>query len=252
MAQPCDNCAAPCCRNYNVVITLVDAFRIATTLKMPITEVAEMRYIDEPDGEYKIKLSGNAEGEPRFHRIVLRKGVDPDPQYTGRCIFLVTVGDRGRCGIYGMRPWVCSTYPTSYDDGFVGLNAGGKYCPPNGWHLETIDVANFRARHYKRAKQKLMHDLLVTAWNQRLVDENKNSSVTEFFAFCTTACAEIEQMVPGSTSLDEHVGTSIDVAEAVEEAAERLGWTRVSGSSQAPAAAITVSNETTSSTEAAS
>lgn len=226
MAQPCDNCSAPCCRNYNVVITLVDAFRIATTLKMPITEIAEMRYIDEPDGEYKVKLSGNVEAEPRFHRIVLRKAVDPDPQFTGRCIFLVTVGERGRCGIYGMRPFVCSTYPTSYDDGFIGLNAGGKYCPPNAWHLETLDVAMFRARQSKRSKQKALHDLLINAWNQRLSDEKRDSTVTEFFAYCTTTCSELEKMIPGSTALDETVGHTFDPEDAVTETVARLGWTR--------------------------
>lgn len=246
MGQPCDNCASPCCRNYNVVITLVDAYRIATTLRMPITEIAEMRYIDEPDGEYRIKLSGNAEAEPRFHRVVLRKAVDPDPQYTGRCIFLLSVGDRGRCGIYGMRPFVCSTYPTSYDDGFIGLNAGGKYCPPNSWHLEQIDVAMFRSRQSKRSKQKQMHDLLVTAWNNRLADEKRESSVTEFFAYCTTACGELERLVPGSTALDDTIGTDIDVPTAVEEAIERFGWTRTT---HLPP--IAASSDNTSPTEAA-
>ena len=226
MGQPCDNCSAPCCRNYNVVITLVDAFRIATTLKMPITEIAEMRYIDEPDGEYKVKMSGNVETEPRFHRIVLRKAVDPDPAFTGRCIFLVTVGERGRCGIYGMRPFVCSTYPTSYDDGFIGLNAGGKYCPPNAWHLETLDVAMFRSRQAKRTKQKAVHDLLIAAWNLRLADERRDSTVTEFFSFCTTACSELEKMVPNSMALDDTIGHQFDPEALVTETVARLGWTR--------------------------
>ena len=81
--QPCDHCAAPCCRRYAVVLSGDDAYRIAITLKLPLREFCELRWTDQPDSSgthYRILLSGRTEGgaEPRFHRLVLRRVPDPE------------------------------------------------------------------------------------------------------------------------------------------------------------------------------
>ena len=196
-SSPCDACAAPCCRNYHIIITLFDAYRIANTLKMPVTTFAELRWWEGPEEDYNIILSGAPDAAAQYYRLSLKKVPDPDPKYEKRCIFLVTVGDRGRCGVYGVRPDACRVYPTSYNNGVINIFAtGGKYCPPGAWRIEDIDADYFRGGHLHRLRQKLIHNFLVDGWNERLLFDREEGSQELFFAFVQNSFRELERRAP--------------------------------------------------------
>ena len=58
--SPCDHCAAPCCRHYTVVLSGLDAYRMAVALKVPPEDFCELRWTEKTEGHYQILLSGAA------------------------------------------------------------------------------------------------------------------------------------------------------------------------------------------------
>lgn len=223
---PCDNCAADCCRKYLVNVNAYDVFRIAGSLRTPIADFAELRWLTEAERDYRILLDTSArESERRHHRITLRRVPDPDPAHDTRCVFLVTVGTRGRCGIYSLRPGVCATYPTSLDGGLIGLDGGGKYCPPGGWQLAGIDVPAFRLQHRGRKRHDLVHDALVDAWNARILAASEAWSEQYFFHYVLNAYRDLETRMPSLFDDEAPAPAAIEIAHAVSESLRAIGWT---------------------------
>lgn len=220
---PCDGCSAPCCRKYLVNVNAFDVFRIANTLRAPVDEFAELRWVNQSELDYRILLATNVpEAERRYHRITLRRL--PDPETEHRCIFLVQLGNRGRCGIYGCRPDVCATYPTSYHDGLIGLGGGGKYCPPGGWQMEGVDVPTQRVRHRHRLKHKVLHDTLVDAWNARLLAANEEWSERYFFNFVMNVYRDLEKRDPAIVVEDDLVHGDEQLKSAMNDTLRAIGW----------------------------
>lgn len=222
---PCDNCAAPCCRNYQVVIDGGDAFRLAETLKTPMQDFCELRWIEREEGGYRILLDGRADAEPRFHRLVLRKVPDPDPQYTERCIFLVSVGPRGRCGVHAIRPGACSIYPTRHHDGLLTLDGGGAYCPPDAWQLELVDVPGFRLRHLRRDRATALWNAFVDGWNERVRHDGIELGEATFLAFIGNVYRELAVRHPLVLNGDPaDAGASPPPRAAADEILRALGF----------------------------
>lgn len=220
--QPCDHCAAPCCRRYTVVLSGWDAFRIAATLKLPLREFCELRWTEQPDANYRILLSGRAEegAEPRFHRLVLRRVPDPDPQYEGRCVFLVSIGAVGRCGVFPVRPSACAIYPTTLRAGLLGADGGGRYCPPGAWQ-GGLDVPAFRLAHRRRARERLVWEALVDGWNQRVVHDRDAASDQVFYDFVMNAYGALGEAHPALLRDPESIAEMPDEPAAIEAAVDR-------------------------------
>ena len=180
---------------YTVYLDGGDAYRIARTLKLPMEHFVELSRHDEGT----IRLDDSASR----YRLHLKKVADPDPRFPGRCPFLLSIGDRGRCGIYAIRPSVCGAYPTSFAGGLIGLGDGGEYCPPDSWHLESLDVPLFRLWPRKKRQGEVLHQLLIEAWNARV---SRPQHPRRYFHYLFNAYQEVEVQAPkllGEAPLDE-------------------------------------------------
>jgi Fe-S-cluster containining protein len=197
---PCDTCHAGCCRSYHLFITAFDAFRIARDLALPLNEFVTLlsftavevkRYEDE---YVPVRFSDRAE-DRRFLLALKRIESHLFPG-TQKCIFLQEwrrereAPERGehpgrhtlgRCGIYGSRPQVCRTYPTSLHPtlplGLINTPPPAQVEKPHAIHtlcpeewtaanfgveptavLHTLAVSRFEKEFYNRA---------IREWNER-------------------------------------------------------------------------------------
>lgn len=213
--SPCDHCAAPCCRRYSVVLLGREAFHLAAHLKVPLDEFCELRWTERRDGHYRIVLDGTPGAAPRFHRLVLRKAPDPEPRYESRCVFLLSIGERGRCGVYDLRPSACALYPTSLRDGLLGLEGGGRYCPEGAWQLPILDAPRLRAAHLQREAERRLWDGVVDGWNERVVAERLVADAPRFHAFVWNVYQELAQL----EGRGEGSGAAL-----LDGVLRRLGW----------------------------
>jgi Fe-S-cluster containining protein len=222
---PCDGCAAPCCREYTIYLDGGDAYRIARTLKVPISDFVDLEPAREPpehrDERWAIRLDGSS----LRYRMHLRRVADSFPGHSRRCLFLVTVGERGRCGIYSSRPSACAAYPTSFAGGLIGLGGGGQYCPPDAWQLESLDVPAFRLWHRRQRQGAVVYRALVDAWNARVERPPSPPHPRLFYDFLFNAYDQLRASAPAlleDAPLDAPLADAIagDVARAVSA----MGW----------------------------
>lgn len=191
--SPCDACLSGCCRGFNLVIQGFDAWRIGRDLKLPLGDFAELRWTDKPvEG---VPLSLDPAHRDRAYRLLLKRVPDVLGGFTVRCVFLVTVGTRGRCGIYGSRPSMCRTYPTSFTGGLLAASSG-RFCPPGAWSLESLDGPHFRAQQLFRQRFVAVDDRLALAWNARVVPAGVRRSPEEYLRFLSLAFSELERRRP--------------------------------------------------------
>jgi Fe-S-cluster containining protein len=209
MPAPCDACIAGCCRGYNVVLDGYDAWRIATVLRLPPSDFCELPWSATREGAYRVLLNALPGVERRYYRLALRR-VPADPPWDKRCIFLLTVGQRGRCGIYDLRPSVCATYPTGRTGDAIDLTAGGQYCPPGAWRLDELDVPAFRLRHRVREARRRVWDALVDGWNARLERDAAAVAHALFYRFVLDAYADLNARAP--SLLDDRASLTNDAA----------------------------------------
>jgi Fe-S-cluster containining protein len=217
MASICDTCHAGCCRSYHLFITAFDALRISRDLGLPVGEFVTMlsfsseevkRYADE---FVPIRFANTgADRESTRYLLALKKIDSHLFPGTPKCYFLnewkrdVPATGReghpgkhyiGRCSIYGSRPMVCRTYPTSiHPDVAVGLittpppvhlaakHEVHKICPEE-WTVEKFGVDG----------TQVLHNLAISRYerefyNQAVTEFNsEDHDVQEFFPFMARA-----------------------------------------------------------------
>jgi Fe-S-cluster containining protein len=197
MPTPCDLCHAGCCRSYHLFITPFDAFRIALDLALPLNEFAFLTLFSAADAvryeeEYTaLRFADRAEDERFF--LALKRIESLLFPGTLRCFFLMEwhresqVSERGehpgrhtvgRCGIYGSRPQVCSTYPAAlHAKAPVGVIANP---PPAhvlpGHPVHTLCPEEWAAEHFGPKPDALLHGLAARQFER----EFYNAAVAEF------------------------------------------------------------------------
>lgn len=223
IVSPCDLCIAGCCRSFNLVIDGFDAYRLARSLTLRILDFAELRWAETADDEHRIVLDGNA---ARHYRMVLIRVPDLHPEHPLRCVFLINVGDRARCGVYDLRPGMCRTYPSHVSEGLVATN-GGKYCPPNAWRLETMNLPYFRLQHQFKAQQRAIYHRLIEHWNNRVSAARRRTS-DDFFAYLVHCYSQLEGDHPDwfqeSSRADDPLPAPHELRTGVDAALEEVGW----------------------------
>src|SRR5262249_29915466 len=137
MPHPCDDCVAGCCREPHLLPTVVDVHRIARALRLPPSVFATLRARDGDGPGFPIHLTPAPPREAL--RLELKKVPDEAGGYSRRCIFLLTLDGRGRCGVYGVRPVDCARYPVFVERDVVSLPRRLPLCPPGGWTLAIVD-----------------------------------------------------------------------------------------------------------------
>jgi Fe-S-cluster containining protein len=191
-----------------------DLYRIARDLQLPAESFAELQSADRPDPNYQWVLKA---GEQRYHRIVLRK---PD----GGCVFLLSNGGIGRCGIYASRPGACRAYP-AIDDGAPLQLAKREHCPPGAW--EGLDDHRFRAHFSFGLRQRLIHDVLGDGWNERVLIRRESRAPHELFGYLIDAYTSLERAVPRWFADDPIDLGEDELRRVISAQLEELGWLSV-------------------------
>jgi Fe-S-cluster containining protein len=164
-ASVCASCHARCCFAYMVPVTGHDVWRIATGLGLGVEQfvVAADAKEDQPNA-FRLDRSG------RFFMLALDKR--PHAERAERaCIFWLDLPNGyGRCGIYGVRPNVCRTYPAYLRDGAVHIRQDA-VCPTGAWSLAGLDVPSWRANLERGELEKRVYEAVVRSWNDWVEDE---------------------------------------------------------------------------------
>lgn len=197
MSTPCDDCVAGCCREYYILPSGHDVVRIAESLALPLASFVTLRARPQESGAFRILLA-DAQGQLLYHRMELSKIAEPGEGYSARCVFLLTVAGRGRCGIYGVRPALCAAYPTSMRDGALTLAGARPYCPKGAWRLGDLDVPAHRLTHAVIDTQTIISSAVIDAWNQQVQLQNDVAArqAGAFFAFLHRAYNLLREREP--------------------------------------------------------
>jgi Fe-S-cluster containining protein len=209
-ADPCDGCAADCCRGLAIVIHGWDAWRIARDLRLPMESFVAVEPADAPDPNYQLVLDAQA-SRRAYHRLALKR--------ESGCVFLVSAGGLGRCGIYASRPSACRAYPALADGDLLQLTRR-EFCPPGAW--DHIDEPVYRARYAFGQRQRLIHDAVTDGWNERVLLKRETRSAPELLRFIGdvyTVLARHADWFSDGPPLDEEA-----VRDQVARALGEIGW----------------------------
>lgn len=211
MAGMCDTCHAGCCRGYNLLITAFDALRISRDLSLPVGEFSTLlSFSAEQSKRFEnsftpIKLSDPGCSEKRYF-LALRRIESKQFPGTVKCYFLNEwmrehdapnreghTGKRviGRCSIYGSRPMMCRTYPTSLHNetplGFIStprpIDLADKH------PIYQLCPEKWTAEAFSTDPTTVLHNLAVNRfemefYNRAISEFNKGGhKVAEFFPF---------------------------------------------------------------------
>ncbi len=210
--DPCDGCAADCCRGFHLVIHGWDAYRIGRDLHLPLERFVALEGAPTPGPNYQLILDANAPAR-FYHRLELRRD-------SGACVFLMNAGGIGRCGIYASRPTVCRAYPL-LDAGTLELTKR-EYCPPGAW--DQIDEPLYVARYRFGQRQRQIHDVVGDGWNERVLLGSESRSPTELFAYLMESYAELERAQPRWFDDAPLVLAEEEMRAGVVDALGRTGW----------------------------
>ena len=211
MAGMCDTCHAGCCRGYNLFITAFDALRMSRDLSLPVGEfVTLMAFNIEQSKRYSanfepIQLGGGEFAEKRFFLALKKIGSQLFPG-TVKCYFLnewtrerdaagrdAHPGKKtvARCSIYGSRPMMCRTYPTSLHAnvalGFIStprpIDLASKH------DIYTLCPEKWTAEAFSTDPTTVLHNLVINRFemdfhNQAVREFNKQPrAAKDFFPF---------------------------------------------------------------------
>jgi len=166
MSAGCKSCGGRCCRNVYVAVTVFDAWRIATHLRLPWTQfVAPMN--PGPRGPMGLALQKNSSDETA-------------------CTFLGDPAAGSLCSIYPERPQICRVYPFTSVREVVEVPSNVR-CTRSDWDLSLIDAAQIRREvALYRAEEDGQH---------RLIDVWDACDLTDrtFERFCDYAAAALDR-----------------------------------------------------------
>lgn len=170
--------AKRCCHTAIVVPSGRDVWRISRALDAP--PWAFLKHI--PGSPARPDAFRLAAGGPSF-RLALAKGPTRRMNAPAPCVFLIrTRHGYHRCGLGGLRPMVCQTFPSEIVDGVLCVrNDGG--CSCRQWSLSDVDLDRERELvETRQAEAREYHDV-VAAWNAQ-VDRSDPTDTFEFPSYC--------------------------------------------------------------------
>jgi Fe-S-cluster containining protein len=183
MASPCDDCIAGCCRELHILPSGHDVYRLATALQLPPSDFVSLRPREERHDQFKIRLSPDA---AVHYRLELRKIEETAGEWSRRCVFLSTLGARGRCGVYHARPVECALYPFTGQSDQVVLLRRRPYCPRDAWEPAPVDEPRNAALLMQKQAEAECFDRVVDDWNAALATHGPATD-EEFFAYLLAA-----------------------------------------------------------------
>lgn len=175
--DPCANCVGNCCF-AEIRVTTVEALRICLTLALPFWDVVAAADVPEDPAQqdHRIPIPTSA-GNKRL-RLRNLEGA--------RCVFLHSVGARGRCSIHALRPGPCRLFPFSVAVGDRRVSVGSQQMCPVGW-LQDAGTAQRVARDLSRWDADIAAEQrLVRAWTRARVEDR---SLQGFLTFAVQRLA---------------------------------------------------------------
>jgi len=166
-----------------------DLWRLAETLDVPIW--AFTVYTDAPaDAADAFALDTS---DRRF-RVVLAKRPDEElgEQESAPCVFLWRLRDgHAQCGLGGLRPMVCQTYPSILQDGLLCMGESSG-CSCHAWALSHLDGEQETRLLERLAGERAEYAAVLRAWNARIAQTfvGRAPDYVEFCDYLTAAYAE--------------------------------------------------------------
>ncbi|MEO5952544.1 MAG: YkgJ family cysteine cluster protein [Chloroflexia bacterium] len=164
MASPCADCTLGCCKHYTVTVTGYDMWVIARGLNMapeqfmvivPQTDASNRGFILDDTG--------------RTFNIALDKR--RSDAYERPCTFWLEMpGGVGRCGIYGLRPYVCQTYPANFIGSTEVHRREDVLCAPDAWRDQALKRPIWRERLLRMYVEYDIYALAVSRWNYHVLN----------------------------------------------------------------------------------
>lgn len=224
----CDTCHAGCCRGYNLLITGFDALRMSRDLSLPVGEFCTLlafKYDVSKRFESNyvpIKLSEPGCEEKRFF-LALKRIESPLVPGTVKCYFLNEWKRQhpapnredhtgktivARCSIYGSRPMMCRTYPTSLHQnvalGFISTPRPIEMAENNAMY--QLCPEKWTADQFSTDATGVLHNLAIHRYeqdfyNQAIVEFNKKPHrLADFFPYLTRIYENRFRTAPGANA----------------------------------------------------
>jgi Fe-S-cluster containining protein len=165
LTSPCDDCIAGCCREFHLLPSGHDVYRLATALHLPLSEFVSLRARDRREDDFRIRLAPDA---AEHYRLELRKYDEREGDWARRCVFLLTVGGRGRCGVYAVRPVECALYPFTGAPDQIVLIRRRPYCPSDSWQSTPVDEPRNAALLRQKEAERRCFERVIDEWNAAL------------------------------------------------------------------------------------
>lgn len=155
--NPCAHCPGHCCA-LSVLLSTVEAQRIALTLAIPLGEVVVTR---SPLDEFTPSMTDPPviplDTGDQF--LQLKRSLS-----TKSCVFMLGINGQGRCGIYGLRPHVCALFPFHLSDGESLFKVGNQnHCPVKWMRTDGLEE-DASARHAMFLEDRAHERELVESW----------------------------------------------------------------------------------------
>lgn len=150
----CEGCKAHCCRKFIKFITIHDAARIMKSLKLEPTDFLDLRPAEGVKGDFPEVLIRE---KPHFLALESKMAKE-------NCIFQMEISHSPKCGVHGVRPMGCRTYP--FELGKEGLETVHTVlCPRQYW--PQGDEREEYIRYIQQSKQEREeYKNIVEEWNQ--------------------------------------------------------------------------------------
>lgn len=186
-SSPCAACTRRCCSQYTVSVTGYDAWLISVGLRMPC-ELFLVYYPVAEDNQRGFRLE---KGGERYDIALDKAG---QFQKGNPCVFWVDLAnERGRCGIYALRPLVCQTYPAYIQDDVVMLR-DDVLCPQGSWQLAGMGLTEFRDRLLRFRMELDIYAYVVDRWNEQVERIARGHSVDEYYAYLMNVYGALEAL----------------------------------------------------------
>ena len=161
----CSDCPGHCCSRNLINVCGYDAWVISRRLDIEPTHFLAFADLQQEKTPYDFQLDGSG----KSYHLALNMNEGPDG--VRRCIFgLNLLHGQFRCGIYGLRPMGCRSYPFALEEGRLVIKPWA-LCPEGVWSLDDHEVRSLMAQLGQSDMEFCIYGLLVARWNEQVTQQ---------------------------------------------------------------------------------
>ena len=192
MTSPCATCTKRCCHHYVVTVSGYDAWVIAQGMHL-----AREQFLVAVPQKTPNRRGFLLDRSDRTYDIALDKA--PAAGAEQPCVFWVGLPSGvGRYGIYGLRPFVCQTYPAWMVEGAVERRED-VLCAPDAWRDGTSSARSGANVCSKMHVEFDIYELAVARWNYHVLHtaHPAHISVPAYFTYLMNYYARVAPVRAG-------------------------------------------------------